>query len=81
MYAMLANSDLSIIVPWSSPAYVASHLGRRAVFFDPTMELLPTFESASLVMFASGRTELLNIALQAVLARHLVADESGGGRC
>jgi polysaccharide biosynthesis PFTS motif protein len=66
MYTLLASSDLAIVVPYSSPAYVASTVGIRAIYFDPTKELLPTFEPASLVTFASGRVELLRIALEAV---------------
>jgi polysaccharide biosynthesis PFTS motif protein len=66
MYALLAGSDVSIVVPWSSPAYVAAHLGAQAVFFDPAMELLPTFEQTSRVKFASGRAELLTLLARTV---------------
>lgn len=66
MYALLANSDLAIVAPYSSPAYVASTVGIRAIYFDPTKELVPTFEPAHLVEFASGRAELLRVALDAV---------------
>lgn len=64
MYAMIASSDLTIVVPYSSPAYVASHLGVRAIFFDPTRQLIPKFERTPLVEFASGREELLQIATE-----------------
>jgi polysaccharide biosynthesis PFTS motif protein len=69
MYALLANSDLAIVVPYSSPAYVASRSGAHAVYFDPTKTLLPTFQPAPLVTFASGRAELLRIALDTVSDR------------
>jgi polysaccharide biosynthesis PFTS motif protein len=65
MYTLLASSDLAIVVPYSSPAYVASAMGIRAIYFDPTTELLPTFDPAPLVTFASGRAELLRMALEA----------------
>lgn len=66
MYTLLASSDLAIIVPYSSPAYVASAMGIRAIYFDPTKTLLPTFDPAPLVTFATGREELLRVALAAV---------------
>jgi polysaccharide biosynthesis PFTS motif protein len=66
MYSLLANSDLAIVVPYSSPAYVASSSGAPAVYFDPTKTLLPTFDPAPLVTFATGREELLRVALAAV---------------
>jgi polysaccharide biosynthesis PFTS motif protein len=68
MYALFADSDLVIVAPYSSPAYVASTVGIRAIYFDPTKELLPTFEPAPLVAFASGRAELLRVALEAISA-------------
>ncbi|MEK7762636.1 MAG: polysaccharide biosynthesis PFTS motif protein [Nitrospirota bacterium] len=69
MYALLANSDLVIVVPYSSPAYVASSRGAHAVYFDPTKTLMPAFQPAPLVTFASGRAELLRVALDAVSDR------------
>jgi len=66
MYSLLTSCDLSIIVPYSSPAYVASHLGIHAVFFDPTTELAPSFEKAPNIDFASGRDELLRLVTDAI---------------
>lgn len=71
MYALLATSALSIVIPYSSPAYVASHCGVKGIFFDTTRELAPTFEPAASVGFASGRDELRRMLLQEVsLAPH-----------
>lgn len=69
MYVLLANSDLAIVVPYSSPAYVASNRRAHAVYFDPTKTLVPTFQPAPHVTFASGRAELLRVALDAVSDR------------
>ena len=66
MYTLFENSDLVIVAPYSSPAYVASTVGVRAIYFDPTKELVPTFEPAPLVEFASGRAELLRVGWEAV---------------
>jgi polysaccharide biosynthesis PFTS motif protein len=71
MYALFANSDLVIVAPYSSPTYVASTGGIRAIYFDPTKELVPTFEPAPLVEFASGRAELLRVVSEAVSAPRL----------
>lgn len=68
MYELLEKSDVAVVVPYSSPAYVASAVGVRAVYFDPTAELLPTFDPAPHVTFAAGRAELLRVALDAVSA-------------
>ncbi len=67
MYTLLRDSDLSIVVPYSSPAYVADHVGRPALFFDPTGELEPAFEPAPHIRFASGRAELLKLAREQVM--------------
>lgn len=76
MYSLLASSNLSIVAPWSSPAYVANYIGVQAVYFDPIMELTPTFESAPHVCFASGREELLRIASEAFGAVIITIDNS-----
>lgn len=61
MFASLGNATLAIVAPYSSPAYVADAVGTRAVFFDPTGELLPTFEKRPLISFAGGRDALLEL--------------------
>ena len=66
MYELLDRSDLAIVAPYSSPAYVASSLGTHAAYFDPTKTLVPTFQPAPCVTFASSRAELLRVALDAV---------------
>jgi polysaccharide biosynthesis PFTS motif protein len=71
MYDLFANTDLVIVAPYSSPAYVASPVGVRAIYFDPSKELVPFFESAPLVEFASGRAELLRVVSEAISAPRL----------
>jgi len=58
MYSLVSECDASIVVPYSSPAFVASHLGRHSIYFDPTGELAPTFEKAALIGFAFDRAGL-----------------------
>lgn len=41
-------------MPNSSPSYIANKLGVPCIYFDPTMDLQPTFEPLPGVTFASG---------------------------
>lgn len=66
LYSFLSESDLVIVPPYSSPTFIASRIGVPAVYFDPTETLVPTFEPAPFVTFASGRAELLRAALAAI---------------
>lgn len=58
MYSMVAKSDLVIVIPYSSPVYVAEQLGISAIFFDPSGAVLPLYEKTQRIHFASGREEL-----------------------
>lgn len=59
IYSMLSGAHWAIVIPYSSPAYIASYMGRPAIYYDPLSELLPTHEPAPNVSFAAGRAELL----------------------
>jgi hypothetical protein len=65
LFSMLASSDLSISIPYTSVAYISSHLGNRAIYFDPSQELLPSHEPTPFIEFASGRAQLLQIVERA----------------
>lgn len=66
MYAMLEDCMAAIVIPYSSPAYVADHMGLPAVYYDPTEELMPVYEKKPLIDFVSGRTRLLAAAYKAL---------------
>ena len=66
MYSMISSSALAVVVPYSSPAYVAAYLGVPAIFFDPTRLLAPTCDPAPLLDFASGEEALVTKALLAI---------------
>jgi polysaccharide biosynthesis PFTS motif protein len=68
LYSLTMRVDFSVVIPYSSPAYVASAVGRPAIYFDPANELLPTHLPARGVTFAGGREALLAEAL-AILGR------------
>jgi hypothetical protein len=61
LYSLLSQSDLSISIPYTSVAYLASSQKTNSIYFDPTRELLPSHESAPYIYFASGVEELMNI--------------------
>jgi polysaccharide biosynthesis PFTS motif protein len=58
IYSFISDSDVVVVIPNSSPAYIASSLGVPSIYFDPTMELQPTFEQMPGVLFASGTDAL-----------------------
>lgn len=59
LYEMIANSDITIVLPYSSPFHVAVSMGKRAILYDPSEELIPAYEKNGLVSFAAGREALL----------------------
>jgi polysaccharide biosynthesis PFTS motif protein len=58
IYSFIADSDVVIVIPNSSPPYIATTLGIPSIYFDPTMEMRPTFEPAPGIFFASGVDDL-----------------------
>ncbi|WP_146097366.1 polysaccharide biosynthesis PFTS motif protein [Rhodoferax sp. TS-BS-61-7] len=54
IYKFVAESDVVVVIPNSSPACIASALGIPCIYFDPTEEMRPNFEPAQGVSFASG---------------------------
>jgi hypothetical protein len=66
LYELIADSALAISIPFSSPAYIAGHLGRPALFYDPTDGLRPSFEPAQGLAFASTPEALASAISQAV---------------
>ena len=60
MYKMISESNLSIVIPYSSPAYVADSLGVPSIYFDPTKKLIPGYEETDNILFASGKNDLHN---------------------
>lgn len=54
IYSFILDCDVVVVIPNSSPSYIANSLGVPCIYFDPTMEIQPTFEPVSGVSFASG---------------------------
>lgn len=64
--SLIEDAKVVIVAPFSSPAYIAAHLGVPAVYYDPGSELLPTFEPHPLIYFASGPVELQDLLIKLV---------------
>lgn len=58
LYSLIGASAVVVVVPYSSPAYIASHLRVPAVYLDPTGSLEATYEEAPLVQFVAGGAAL-----------------------
>jgi hypothetical protein len=58
LFSLITESDLVVVIPYSSPGYVANYLGVPALFYDPTNEILTTNEIASPIRFSAGLENL-----------------------
>jgi polysaccharide biosynthesis PFTS motif protein len=59
IYTLIRNSDLAIVMPFSSPAIIADYIGKVALYFDPVEVLVPQKNRYSnLIKFCSGSKEL-----------------------
>ena len=68
VYTLISVSDLVIVTPFSSPAYVAKFLDVPSIFYDPTNNILASNEIVPPIRFASGR-ENLTIEIADILER------------
>ena len=59
LFTLIAESDLVVVIPYSSPGYVAKYLGIPTLFYDPTNEILTTNEIVPPIRFAAGREDLI----------------------
>lgn len=66
LYTLISGAKVVVVMPYSSPAYVAAELGVPTIYFDPSGELVPTYEPTPGITFVAGR-EALQRALTAVL--------------
>jgi hypothetical protein len=66
VYDMILRCTVAIALPCSSPAYVATALGKPAILYDPTSDLAPALDPAPGLQFVAGPA-----ALQDALARLL----------
>jgi polysaccharide biosynthesis PFTS motif protein len=70
IYSFIADSDVVVVIPNSSPAYIASTLSVPSIYFDPTTDMKPTFEPAFGLSFASGADALCEQLIDIYRAKH-----------
>ena len=59
LFEFIDNCDLVVAVPYSSPVYIAQARNKPSIFYDPTGDLIPTYEEHPAITFASGEKELV----------------------
>jgi hypothetical protein len=69
MYALLAAASCALVVPYSSPAYVASHLRKPSVYYDASGQLTPSHLPDPLIDFAASPQALADAVLRALAVR------------
>lgn len=69
VFQVVAASHLAVVYPYTSPAYVAEHLGVPAVYYDPTGSIRrhSFADDPSAVSFADNPADLFRIALSHLL--------------
>ena len=58
LYSLIAGAAVVVVIPYSSPAYVAAQLGVPAIYYDPGGEIVPTHEPHPGVRFVTGQEAL-----------------------
>jgi hypothetical protein len=76
IYSIVDACDLTVVMPFSSPAYVAAMRGIPAIFFDPTDSITSRIDPMNHLHFASGLTELLRIASQEIRSTRTITGTS-----
>lgn len=69
IYKVVAQSAMVIVVPYSSPAYIADTLSIPAIFFDPTESVFPAYEQSTNLRFISSDIELERVSLDILTAQ------------
>jgi polysaccharide biosynthesis PFTS motif protein len=67
LWSMIANCDLVIAIPYTSPAYIAEYLGINAVFFDASGLLMNGIYQGAKINFSRNKNELINI-----ISKHVI---------
>jgi hypothetical protein len=68
VYALIEASVLVIAPPYSSPPYVAAHVGVPSVFYDATGDVMPTHAAHPLVCFVDRIDQLEAVIAEAASA-------------
>lgn len=71
LFSLISESDLIVVIPYSSPAFMADCLDTASIYYDPTGELQCARRGYSQGMFASGKEELVELVKNALSRNHL----------
>jgi polysaccharide biosynthesis PFTS motif protein len=66
IYGLIEACAVSVVIPYSSPAYISDAMGRPAIYYDPAAELVPSHDTGHAIEYAATPAEL-----RAALARAL----------
>jgi hypothetical protein len=66
IHTLLAESDCAVVAPYSSPAYIASDMGKPSVFFDASGVLAPTYLPGPAIHFAGSVQALVAVILESL---------------
>ncbi len=70
LFTLISASDLAVVIPFSSPSYVARHLGAADIYHDATGLLASIYERTGTIRFTSGRDELARAFIAALSNRN-----------
>lgn len=59
LFSLISECDLIIVVPYSSPAFIADFLGTPSIYYDPSGELRNTVNGLARGRFANSKFELV----------------------
>lgn len=63
-YSFISSCDLTLVAPYSSPAHVATNLGRPAIYYDPTATIQSAAIEHPLLKCVAGRENLVRVLLR-----------------
>lgn len=66
MYSLISGCDLTLVIPYSSPAHIAISLGCPAIYYDPTTTVQPVIAEHPLLTFVAGRENLVKTLSQSL---------------
>ncbi|MFA5974924.1 MAG: polysaccharide biosynthesis PFTS motif protein [Elusimicrobiota bacterium] len=79
LFLFTSRCDLVVVIPYSSPAYVAACQGTPAVYYDPSSTLEPRQDMDPLIRFAGNQRELVDAI--AVQISEKTRGQKGADRC
>jgi len=66
LFSLIESCDLSVVVPFSSAAYISSYLKKPAIFYDPTGSIVDNDAKEPLIEFINGRDCLADAMLSII---------------